>query len=354
MATRKPGKTAPADSGPVTLKEARALAASPTPARRIAMAGPRRAPAPVTPRGLADARADLQRQRDDERTRRIQEYRDVMRILEQRGVKGLQAPPSDRRRALVPRAATRTSLLRILAEGDSWFHYPVPTFGGIIPKLADRIGVEILNLAKAGDEVRFMLGVGERKELANQLRNGSPAGGQWDVLLFSGGGNDIVADPMMIWLKDFDPNIPPGQLINQPRFDSALALLRAGYQDLIGLRDTLSPNTHLIFHGYDFPIPDGRGICGFGPWLRPSFEARGFPGIQPGQIVIREMLVQFVSMLNTLATAHPKVTVLQTQGTLPSVTSSWHNELHPSRDGFNKITNVFHAKLKELFPDRVV
>jgi hypothetical protein len=53
--------------------------------------------------------------------------------------------------------------LQIFAEADSWFDYPVPFFGGgIIPRLENRLGVPILNLAKAGDEVRCMLGVEER------------------------------------------------------------------------------------------------------------------------------------------------------------------------------------------------
>jgi hypothetical protein len=87
--------------------------------------------------------------------------------------------------------------LQIFAEGDSWFDYPIPFFGGgIIPRLENRFGVPILHLAKAGDEVRYMLGVEERTLLTEHLTNGCPAGGPWDVLLFSGGGNDIVDNPM--------------------------------------------------------------------------------------------------------------------------------------------------------------
>ena len=149
--------------------------------------------------------------------------------------------------------------------------------GGIIPRLENRLGVPILNLAKAGDEVRYMLGVEERKLLTEHLSNGCPAGGPWDVLLFSGGGNDIVDNPMALWIKDWNPAVPPADHIHQSRFDTALALVRAGYEDLIALRDKLSPGTHLVFHGYDFAIPDGRGICHFGPWLKPTFDLRKFP-----------------------------------------------------------------------------
>ena len=48
---------------------------------------------------------------------------------------------------------------------------------GMPAKVRREIGVPILNLAKAGDEVRYMLGVEERTVLTQQLTAGSPAGG---------------------------------------------------------------------------------------------------------------------------------------------------------------------------------
>ena len=61
------------------------------------------------------------------------------------------------------------------------------------------------------------------------------------MLLFSGGGNDIVDNPMALWIKDWDPALPPIDLIHQTRFQTALALVRAGYEDLIELRDQFKP-----------------------------------------------------------------------------------------------------------------
>lgn len=243
--------------------------------------------------------------------------------------------------------------LQILAEGDSWFDYPVPFFGGgIISRLEERVGVPILNLAKAGDEVRYMLGVAERKLLAAQLHAGCPAGGAWDVLLFSGGGNDIVDNPMALWIKDWDPGVPPPGHIHQERFASALELVRAGYEDLIALRDGLSPGTHLVFHCYDYAIPDGRGICHLGPWLKPTFELRGFPTQKAAFEVVKVMLQQFAALLASLAVV-PGVTFIDGQGTLAPRTSSWHNELHPARQGFERFADIFYGELKALFPDRV-
>ena len=214
----------------------------------------------------------------------------------------------------------------------------------------------ILNLAMAGDEVRFMLGVEQRKRLIGLLTKGCPAGGPWEALLFSGGGNDIVDNPMALWLNDFNPALPPAAQINQSRFDAALALVRAGYEDLMDLRKQLSPGTHLFFHGYDFAFPDGRGVCTLGPWLKPAFDLRKFPPIIPGAAVVKEMLTQFATMLKTLAAGDltGKTTFINTHNGLAPNVSSWHNELHPTNDGFDLFAKLFHKEVEAIFPGRVL
>jgi hypothetical protein len=297
------------------------------------------------------ARRTLELQQERERRRRIKEYKATLAIMKKRGVKGLG--PKTAKGGRVPKTAPKP--LQVFAEGDSWFDYPVPFFGGgVIPRLEDKLGVPILNLAKAGDEVRYMLGVKERKLLIAQFTKGCPAGGPWDALLFSGGGNDIVDNPMALWIRNFNATLPPAALIHQTRLDAALALVRAGYEDLIGLRDSLSPQTHLFFHGYDFAIPDGRGICRLGPWLKPTFDLRGFPTLASAFAVMKILLQQFAAMLQGVETSHDKVTFINGQGTLAPKPASWHNELHPSKEGFKAFATLFHQTLKAAFPTRVL
>jgi hypothetical protein len=107
-----------------------------------------------------------------------------------------------------------------------------------------------------------------------------------------------------------------------------------------------------VFHGYDYAIPDGRGVCFLGPWLAPTFKLHGFPTRAAGFAVTKRMLHQFAAMLTSLA-AQPKVSFVNAQGLLPEDPSSWHNELHPSRDGFEQHAGKFYAELQRLFPDRV-
>jgi hypothetical protein len=59
-------------------------------------------------------------------------------------------------------------------------------------------------------------------------------------------------------------------------------------------------------------------------------------------------------MLQALESSHPNVTFINGQGTLAPQTSSWHNELHPSKTGFNQFATVFYQALKTAFPTQVL
>ena len=300
-----------------------------------------------TPAKVGEERERLEMHRQKEQERRKREYVATMSLMKARGAKGIAARST---------AAKTFTPLQIVAEGDSWFDYPVPFFGGgIIKRLENRLGVPILNLAEAGDEVRFMLGVKQRRRLIETLQGGCPVGESWEVLLFSGGGNDIVDNPMALWLRDWVAGALPVNQINGPRYNAALQLIRAGYEDLISLRDSLSPTTHLIFHAYDFAIPDGRGVCHLGPWMKPAFDLHGYPDINSRFIVVKEMLEQFALMLSNLQAMYSKkVTFINGQGTLPIMDiNAWHNELHPKSDGFDKFADLFQRELKSLFPSKV-
>jgi hypothetical protein len=337
-------KAADENGSPVTLEEAQRIAGISSPSRagrNIVDEGP-------SQDGIAVEQERYREARAAERARRFDEYKATMEVMKARGARrsdGRAVAPGVRREAFVP--------LQIMAEGDSWFDYPVPFKGNaIIKRLQRLIGVPILNMAEAGDEVRFMLGVEQRRRLIKALKDGCPAGGPWDTLLFSGGGNDIVDNPMALWIRDWDPTIAPIHLLDSTRFAAALAIVRAGYEDLIALRDRLSPNTHLVLHGYDFAIPDGRGVCGKGPWLMPSFDLHGFPETGTSRReVVHEMLLQFAAMVKSLSRSN--VSYVNTQGVLSPDTKGWANELHPTPKGFQTFAELFCDHLKQRFPDRV-
>ena len=108
--------------------------------------------AATSPASVGLERRKLQLKQAQERRIRIKEYKTTLAIMKKRGVKGLA--PRTGKAARAPKVATKP--LQVFAEGDSWFDYPVPFFGGgIIPRLEEKLGVPILNLAKAGDGYRY-------------------------------------------------------------------------------------------------------------------------------------------------------------------------------------------------------
>ena len=306
-------------------------------ARRTATEPPRRPSAPNAKTSSEERREEL--------ARRIREYKATMAIMKKRGAR----TAAGERRCARPNG---TNLQRRVASFDAaadlrrggfLVRLSGPFFGGgIIPRLENRLGVPILNLAKAGDEVRYMLGVEQRKLLTEQLSNGCPAGGAWDVLLFSGGGNDIVDNPMALWIKDWDPAVPPAEPHPPGAFRHCTGLgARWIRRPDLRCATTLSPSTHLVFHGYDFAIPDGRGNLPFRPVaqadLRPAQISDAGGEIRRSS---RRCCEQFAAMLTSLAT-QPKVTFINGQGTLPQQPASWHNELHPTRRTVLKSLRTF-------------
>jgi len=268
-----------------------------------------------------------------------------------------QEPPSFglALRAMAPAPGKRN--LRILAEGDSWFEYPLPiTHGdGVIYQLQKLLGYDIANMAHHGLEVEQMMGLSIRQEIITRL---SDPRVRFDALLFSGGGNDIVGDRFCIWLKDSPPVPPPTQMLDVNAVNSVLAILEAEYRELVDIRNQYSPETVIFVHAYDFPPITGIPVCGEGPWLKPSldyaYKHLGVANPNPNDefVVVKTILQLFGAMLTRVAAdpAVQKFIVVPTQGTLTPDGSDWQNEIHPSSIGFAKIAQKFQASLASMFP----
>jgi hypothetical protein len=262
----------------------------------------------------------------------------------------------EHRRAIAARAAGPRPLradaagrqLNIFAEGDSWFHYPLAQDTITWIEELGSPGPIVLNLAHYGDAAVEMLGLSKRLRIMEELRDRRH--GTFDALLFSGGGNDIAGEQFCLWVLKFVAGTDPTHGVDRQRLADMIGVIRAAYVDLIRIRNDIVPNCTIFLHGYDFAFPSGIGVCGFGPWLKPSLDFQGWASPAAAQVV-KEVLLAFDKMLVQLEMQHPDVVYVRTQGTLS--TGDWANELHPTSQGFRKIADVFVRALREKFPGRI-
>jgi hypothetical protein len=251
-------------------------------------------------------------------------------------------------RDLAARAADAP--LNMFAEGDSWFDYPLTydTIGWL--RYDGRPEPEILSLAHYGDMASKMLGVSQRQRIIKNLQD--PDNGAFDAILFSGGGNDLVGDQFVLWVTQYVAGADPAYAIDAQRLADILGVVNAAYIDLIKIRDSITPNTVIFLHAYDFAQPNGQGVCRLGPWLKPSLDFRGWTDFANAARIVTVTLQSLDRMLVQLEQQHANVVYVRTQGTLTPATD-WTNELHPTEPGFNKIAQVFLRALQARFPGRI-
>jgi hypothetical protein len=249
--------------------------------------------------------------------------------------------------------AENPNATRILAEGDSWFAYPrrFLAFGkpaNIVQHLSKRDHLLIYATASNGDEAASMLSGEQKLALMKRINNT-----HFDCLLFSGGGNDIVGRYDLDYLvKPYAHGMSPSGAVHVDRLQGKLAQLRAVYEELIHRVAQFSnnPNTRIVTHTYDYPIPSKRGYALFDlfpigeSWIYPVFKSLGYRDVVFMGAVVRYLLQQFRSMLQALAVAHAgRFVVVDTQGTLSA--KHWRNEIHPNSSGFKLITQKILAAL---------
>ncbi|MGG1947362.1 hypothetical protein AB1286_21670 [Trinickia sp. NRRL B-1857] len=265
-------------------------------------------------------------------------------------------------------AETGVKPLNLLAVGDSWFDYPVPSQGhlptDVIVSLARLLDLDPapLKLAHYGDATTTLLGTTKRDRLVNTLQEDAHA--PFDAILFSGGGNDLVGDAFRFWLNDAASVAgDPARAVNEGALSEIMSIVKRAYVDLIDVRNRYAPHAYLFLHQYDFVTPTDTSVCDrlVGPWLYPSFADRGWTTFEvdrrffkEGRAIVARILRRFAAMLVELL-AMPgadNIVIVDTQGTLNPDTD-WANELHPTHDGFAKIAEKFRQALQSVFKDRV-
>lgn len=294
----------------------------------------------------------------EERRRRRRMRRDALqRVSAERGAQDLEA--------LGVEASFRSELLEavgppssnvLIAEGDSWFDYP---FTDVLNELEDHHGYDIESVSHKGDTIEEMAySGGQLDDLARAIDRVIRSGRVPDAILVSGGGNDVAGDEFA-FLLNHSSSPSPGlnrQVVDgviEDRIAHAYVTVLTAVTEVC--RDGLGAPLPILFHGYDYAVPDGRGFWGGwgpfpGPWLNPGFEEKGYHDLEENKGIVQELIDRFNQMLAGLSSLPGlgHVRYVDLRGTLSRAEDYrhwWSDELHPTEPGFEAVASKFVAQL---------
>jgi len=339
-------------------------------------AGPRRVVTPVSPAlaravskaiGLGAKQAEwvIARRGDRLAQRARAVARGAAKEPPLRVVAGKKSPPEAgaAKKAAAARAATAaragTSRGVLVAEGDSWFDYP---FHDVLKELDDAFGWEIEHVAHYGHTVESMAyDGGQLEDLVRTIEKIARRGTTPRAILLSGGGNDVAGDGFAMLLNHrsspvhgLDPGVIDGVVETRVRtaYATILAAVTTACEHLVGEK------VPILVHGYDYPVPDGRGLLGGwgplpGPWLAPGFAEKGYDDLAERVALTCELIDRLHLMLASVVSLAPfaHVKLVDLRGTLSTdlvadrYKAWWGNELHPTYQGFTKVAGLFDAAI---------
>jgi lysophospholipase L1-like esterase len=242
----------------------------------------------------------------------------------------------------------------LVAEGDSWFDYP---WTDVLRVLEDHYGYDVESVAHHGDRVEEMAyGGGQLEEFTRRIEKVLRQNLVPKAILLSGGGNDLAGDEFGMLLnhalsavRGLNDDIVTGVIDQRVRlaYATILSAVTAIAEQRTGGR------IPIIVHGYDYPVPDGRGFLGGwwflpGPWLEPGFREKGFDRLSERVDLMKVLIDRFNTMLSQLANrpAFSHVHYVDLRNTLstgPGYKQLWANELHPTPKGFELVTKKLAA-----------
>ena len=223
--------------------------------------------------------------------------------------------------------------VKIVAEGDSWFQYPL-LLKDTIDQLSDldNFRYAIFGLSEAGD---LLSNIVKEDELTQAIEKENP-----DVFLISGGGNDMVGNGRMATLvHDFKKGRKAIDYPNQ-KFDEFLVELRGLYRELFTRLLQRFPHLKIVCHGYDNAIP-ANGI-----WLGKPLTSKKIKSATTQRQIVAEMIRRFNKEIIDLASEFPGAVYHVDCRKLIGAKTKWHDELHPKNDGFLSVAKLFDDTIK--------
>lgn len=232
------------------------------------------------------------------------------------------------------RVAARPDAVRLLAEGDSWFEFPVGPPIGVRDLISYLLPYyPVYCVSAAGDTLQNMvMGLDQLEELVAKTKP--------HAFLFSAGGNDIAGPEFKAYLKGYNPGFGPEDYVSV-NFSAFMKVVESNYNLILSRLTRHFPKMRIYCHGYDWSIPRATGR--FGIWLWPSLESLEVP-LDMRAAVVAIMIDRFNEMLKRQASLFGgKVTHIDCRGVVTA--TRWFDELHPDSEAFSDIAKKFIERI---------
>lgn len=261
----------------------------------------------------------------------------------------------------------------IVAEGDSWFQFPV-----LINETVDNLYNDYLiySLGAAGDTANNMIYGDERDEQAEYmiaLRHLKNRGLKISGFMFSAAGNDIIGQEtkpgpdgkrkatLERLLRESPHGTQPEDFIIEEEMRKRLDFLKKGYLDVIN-RIHAEPgleNLPIFIHGYDYVFPfkfgqqDQRKKQRYqksaNQWLGAPLDKFNILDLDMRRNVIKHMLDKLYDMMNALTAESGinHVYVVDNRGAMPFI-SDWKDEIHGKNHGFARVAQRFRDTINPV------
>ena len=259
----------------------------------------------------------------------------------------------------------------LVAEGDSWFDYPL--FEDVLEALEDDHNFEVRSAAHHGDNASSMAyDARQLRKLHDLMEDLARDGKRARAVLVSCGGNDLVEALAAILnhgasgLERVNRSVLDGVLRQQipAAIASLLGSIHAFSERYFGQRRPV------LIHGYGPPVPDGRGYPLLelaGPWLKPVFARRGQvtgdPQLEAELQANRDVMAELMRIFNDevlpelTAACGPNVFHVDVRRALSNELAgrryeeSWRDEMHATKAGFKAVAELFARRIVEVAPE---
>ncbi len=205
-----------------------------------------------------------------------------------------------------------TGYKTIVAEGDSWFCFPVYVKDINEWLICDK-QINLFSIAAAGDWIANMIYEGKYIEELSMIEP--------DVFLISGGGNDFVGSYRLSFMinTNIDENLPDEDYVTACVSDAFYAFiwtLKAQYWLLLSSLQQAKKlkNLKIITQGYDYVIPYPKKCRSWNPfqwlinnftptgdWLRTPLKLKGLHNEKKQKIIMRHFIDKVNEMFISLA-----------------------------------------------------